>query len=625
MDAAIASVIPMTANPNQRAKAGMTHTHPMSQQYPDHDHRRGAHGAKRRGRWLVAALALLLAACGGGGGGSSAPPPSGGGGTGGGGAANYYLSGPSGVDRGSGLPLSGVDAATATLVAIPNAASFSTALPSEIVTLPQWTVSGTSATAIGTRLRVWAGTDNKLYSTDLQVVAGSSAPVTTQVSNLSMAATIVCPGQTVLSDYANPANSALVFSAVSAGCNGTATDQFLVVPLNASASASPAGPSLNEPVDVARDASGAIKQVLWIMHGASSSQIGVSASVGSAPVSLGALTGFGINLPGSGDFVSLAVVPQANGSYVWVYKDTSMIMAVNTTPPATPVMVFQPNDHDTLSVPAVVDGTNVYLATTDFVNPVPSVSPVQYTCQVVRIPTSGTLSTGSGAVVLNEGTLSSGGGGLSLVGISGSDIVYFNNGVPNGPVLLEAIAKNAVAASTPTVSIDSAPTAASFTPAPILVANGVYYNVTGGSTNSTQVYFYNLNIPQKSPGLGANGSVLLGGVLASPAPVSQLSSAVYDSVLVAQLAGGASIAGATIIGFDGNGFNGAILGTLPTLLQGDSYTGVTLSEGPLQAGMPALLQVSGVQQSKKGNNATDLFEITPGTNGSLTQVTKNLQ
>ena len=543
--------------------------------------------------------------------------------------------------NGQGLQLSGVNAATAAPVAIPKANQFPivfpTTFPSELATLPQWTVSGSNATAIGTRLRVWAGADNNLYSTDLKVLAGASAPVTNQVSNLSMASTSVCAEPTVLSDYANPGNSALVFGAASFGCGAGPSDQFFIVPLSTGATASPLGPSLNEPVDVARDASGAIVQVLWIMHGVTPPTIGVSASLNTPPTSsLGQLAGTGLNQKNGGDFTSLAVVTQADGSHVWVYRDTSSIMAVNTNASAAPVVVFTKNDADVLSLPVLVDGTNVYLAWTDNQNQVMGTNPPQYTCQLIRIATAGTP---SGVIALNETTLGSGGTttgelpiGLSLVGVSGNDVVYFNNGITSGvgTVLLEAIPKTASGATGPTFAIDSETLPAQFNTAtpPVTVANGVYYDVAAGSGNSTQVYFYNLPATSPSSGRvavgGANGSVLLGGVLASPAPATQLASPVYASVLIAEPTANSGLSGATIIGFDGNGFNSAVLGTLP-ILTNDMYTGIALSEAPLQAGMPALVEVSGQQGSGNNHNATDLFVITPGTSGSLKQVTKNLQ
>ncbi len=621
----------------------MTHSQPKTPQYPVRVPPHGSHSTQQHSRWLAAALTLLLAACGGGGGGSPPPPAGGGGGGGGTGGGTtsptYYLSGPSGVDNGQGLSLSGVNPTTAALVAIPDAALFSTtAAPSgssELAALTQWTVAGSNASAIGTRLRVWAGTENHLYSTDLGIVAGASAPVTNQVSTLSMASTSVCSSApTVLRDYAKPANSALVFR-TAASC-GNPTDTFVAVPMSTGATASPPAASLNEAVDVARDATGAIKQVLWIMHGSSPVQIGVSASVGAAPTSLGTLTGTGLNLNiPSADFASLAVVPQSGGSFVWVYRDASNIMAVNTNAASAPVVVFQKNDADVLSLPVVVDGTNVYLAWTDNQNPVnPTANPLQYTCQLVRIATAGTLAAGSGVIVLNETTLGSGGittgelpVGISLVGVAGNYLVYFNNGITGGvgTVVLEAVLKTASGLTAPTAAMDQATMPAYFTTttAPVTVANGVYYNVANGTGSSSQVYFYNLaNNPGKAAVGGANGSVLLGGVLANPATAANPT---YASALIAELAANASLAGATIIGFDNNGFNGAVLGTLPTLPGGDTYTGATLSEGPLQAGMPALLEVSGLQQSQNGNNATDLFEIIPGTGASLKQVTKNLQ
>lgn len=626
------------ARPSPSEKAGMTQT-PLLTLLPQEP----GHGRAAARRAIPAlAVVLALAGCGGGGGGGSTPTTTGGG-SGGSSTPAYFLSGPAGVDHGQGLTLAGVNASTATTISIPSASLFSSTLPSEIATLSQWTVSGSTASGVGTRLRVWAGTDNNLYSTDLKAGSGISAPSTTQLSNLSVAN--VCPSApTVLEDFANPANSALVFRDYASGCGGT-LDQFDIVPLTAIASTSPAGPSLNEPVDVARNASGAITKVVWIMHSPSlpstPSTIGVSGSINAAPTGLGSLGGNGLNLnTPSGDFASLAVVAQADGSYVWVYRDTNQIMAVNLNGSSAPVAVFAAADQDVVQLPVVVDGTNVFVAMTDDHNPVdPNATPLEYTCQIVRIPTAGSLTTSSGVVALYENTTGSGSIsagslpiGLRLVGKAGGYLIYFNNGVYNGgasgSVLLEAVAESATGAtaSTPIASESAtAATAFSVTSLPIPVANGVYYNVinTSSATNPAQTYFYKFSGGTTAAVGGANGSLLLGGVLASPAAATP-ATPTYDSVILAEPAANASLSGATIIGFNNSGFNGAVLGTLPTL-KTDSYQGVTLSEGPLQAGVAALVEVSGTQNNGNNDAATDLFVITPASGSSLKRVTSNLQ
>lgn len=389
-------------------------------------------------------------------------------------------------------------------------------------------------------------------------------------------------------------------------------------------------------MDVVRDATGAIKQVLWIMHGTTPQSIGVSGSLNSSPISLGALNGNGVNeTSGSGRFASLAVVPEADGSYVWVYLDAGNIMAVNTNGIAAPVTEFVIKDSDQLNLPVLVDNTNVLLATTDPHNQVqPPTNPPQYTCQLIRISTSTTLAANSGIVFLNEPTTGSGSIlpgnppiGLSLVGISGSYLVYFNNGSTNGsgPVALEAIPKTSTSGGSSTLYTATMP-AQQFTASPVAVSSlsngvlssGVYYSVAGGSP-STQVYFYDFVSMANSPIGGVNGNALLGGVLANPAGQPPSANPAYASVIVAELTTSTSYSGATIIGFDSTGFNRTLVGTLPNF----GYTGIALSDAPLQSGIPALLEVSGQQAS--GTNATDLFVITPGTSASLKQVTNNLQ
>lgn len=96
----------------------------------------------------------------------------------------------------------------------------------------------------------------------------------------------------------------------------------------------------------------------------------------------------------------------------------------------------------------------------------------------------------------------------------------------------------------------------------------------------------------------------------------------FASAIIAIEPSGGNLSASTIYNYDGSGNAGAQLGVLPQLNGGDTYSGLTLSEAPLQAGMPALIMASGLHN---GNTAQDLIEITPGKANSLHPVTNNLQ
>jgi hypothetical protein len=587
---------------------------PMRTPFPVPPHARALRGA------IIGASLVLLAACGGGGGGSTTPTGSGGGG---GTQDSFYLSGISGVDRGGGLSLTGSDA-TGAVVSIPSANLFSTvaSIPPNQGTVAQWTAASGTATALGTRYRVWAGTDGNLYDTDLLVVAGASAPTTAVLSTFSTSS--ICAPPTVLDDLATPAHSALVFRDKQ-HCTVAPSDQFIVVPLSASASTAPGTSSLLEPVDVARDATGAIKQVLFIDHAAG--KVAVGSDFSSAPTPVGTLNGSGINVAGNGgDFASLGVITQADGSQVWLYRDLNTLNAVDLKTLAPAVTVYTAADSDTIQLPVVVDGTDVFVAMTDSTNPVGG----PYTCQLVRIDTRAPLSASSGQFVVQENTT---GPGLTIVGVAGANLIYFNNNVSGGAgsVILESIAKTAtrvLASNIPSTLIATAPAPMTFgdssfgrTSSAITVGSGVYYTLSTPSNvglSALQAYFYS---GPGSPVPIGNGSVLLGGVAASPVSTANPAAPAYGSALLALEPLGGGLPATIIASYDASGNAIANLGALPTLNE-DTYTGLTLSESPLQAGMPALLVVGGQHNN---NFAQDLFKITPGTAGSLHQVTSNLQ
>ncbi len=545
------------------------------------------------------ALTALLAACGGGGGGGGGGSP--GGTTGGGsGAAAYFVSGLEGVDHGSGLSLAAVNPVTG------QASILATTSPQSVATIAQWTAAGGTATRAGNRYRVWVGPDNFLHSADLAVVSGATVPVVGQLSTLSVASTSTCNiyPTTVLNDYANPANSALVYN-LAGGCGG-ATDQFSVVPLSATAGTAPSAPSHNEPVDAVRDATGAITQVLFVQHGAPATVAGAPSAT-ATPTTFGApLNGVGINNPGTGDFQSLGVVAQASGA-VWLYRDVFNIYAVNlANTSAGQVIVYTAVDNDTINGPAIVDGTTAYVGLSDNTH---------NTNKIVRIDTTNLT---SAEIVTETPTY-----GIRVLGVAGSNVLYLlTTGTGSALCKVGKASTGLTAGATLATTIAGQTSVES---SPVIVGSGIYYTIDNTATNpmSTQAYYVDAT-GGSAVAVGASGSQVLGGVLATPASSLNPGTPAYASAVIALLTTSTTdpYAGAAIAGFAGGSTAAVTMGTLP-MLQSDTYYGVALSEGPLQAGVPALVLVSGSLQS--GAPAQDMLAFTPGSAGSLTPVTNNLQ
>jgi hypothetical protein len=592
-------------------------------------------------------LSVALASCGGssnGGGGS------GGGGGGGGGSGGFYVSGPAGVDRGgSNQPISFAPAGTtqnsvglALLAVNPNTSSQSTVAGAGAwlgqATVDQWTAASGTATAVGVRYRVYAGTDGFLHGTDLAIGSSTTGPTTTQLSMLSTS-TICAIAPAVLNDYANPVNSVLVLRVPgtqgSIDC-GTADDRFAVLPLSAGATTPAPTPGYTEPVDVVRDATGAIGSALLLVHSSTydgsgnptgTISVAVATPPTATPTTIGTVSGKGINGGGAArDFQSLAVVPQAAGGPLWLYRDANVIVAVDLAKPGTPVVAYTATDQDVIQGPALVDGTNAYVSTSDSVTGSDDVIRLDTAAITGAIAgsTGSTVSLPGGAVsVLITETATS---GLQLLGIAGNWLAYeFGNGSA-----LKAIAKNPPSVPTTPTSIYAAAQGQGLDTmaAPVVVGGGVYYTVSAPSgTPFLQAFYYDAAAGAWTA-IGTGASQVLGGVLASPVATASPPAA-YGSAVVAVLSaasGPSSIyTGATMGSYAGGATAAATLGTLPTLAN-DQYSAAVPSEGPLQAGVPALLLLSG-NHVEQGSSvpASDLFLFTPGTANSLKAVTNNLQ
>jgi hypothetical protein len=611
------------------------------------NHRRLAASSLGAVRAATAAAAVaILGACGGGGSSNSATPPPAGGGATGGSTATLYLAGPAGIDYGTGgninfagTPSAGTDL-TLTSVTPATGAGASLAQAGSWIgeaQVGQWTAAAGNATAIGARFTVYAGTDNRFHVADLKIASGSSAPATALFSSLAPSA--VCSSlPTVINDLANPANSVLVFDTpgTSNSC-GALDDVYNVVPLSSGPGTAPATASAVEPVDAVRDASGAITQLLLLVH-ASPRYVAVSSGTGLAsPTTIGTLTGTGNNSGGaSRDFQSLAVIP-VGASTVWLYRDSNGVYGVNLSTPTQPVQVFLDFDEDVVQGPAIVDGTTAYLALIDQTHFAPTPPPECCTNQVVRIDASNLQPylNGGGTVLITE--LSQ---GLQLLGIAGNNLYYeFSDGSA-----LKFIDKTSSGsgASTQIFPFPSGGTSKLYTAGspPVVVSGGIYFTVsTPGAANALQAWFCD---GTTSSSLGSFSQVL-GGVTASTvatadagiaaADISNLNVTVspvappYASALVAILptsnTAPSIYPAATIATYGSSGARTATLGTLFRPIA-DDYDALSVAPGLLQTGVPALLQVSGYSASTS-YTGHDLYQIIPGTANSLIQVTKNLQ
>lgn len=569
---------------------------------------------------LAATLAISLAACGGGGGGgsssggssSSSGGSSSGSSSSGGTAGSFYLSGEAGAGSGIGLTsLLAVNPTTEAQATLAGQGAWS-----DEASIVEWTAGSSGASSIGTRYRVYADTSGYLQSADLSLAG--AVPTTTQLSSSTTAnlcptwtGTPVAPNApTVLNDFANPANSLLVYRT---GTCGSTTDLFTVVPLSATASTTLAAASLTEPVDAVHSSSGALATLLLLVHGGSSAQVAYAASASATPTVIGTLAGSGLSANG-GDFQSLAVVPQADGSAVWLWRDAGFIEAAKIPAPGgsgTPaiIQVYGAQDSDNIAAPALVDGTNVYVGLTDTSSP---------TNRIVRVDTTAISGGSAASTVLSESV--SGGTGIQLVGIAGPNVVYQYSNLQ----ALKVVAKTATGATAGTVvwTQGAAGQTLDAIYAPVLVGSAVYFCVTTATTS--QAYYYG---GSGSPAAIGSASQVLGGVAAAPMPIGNSTTPSYGAAIVAVFDSSATAASpytkAAINSYDAA--NAATtLGTLPTPTT-SQFQGVTLSSGLAQAGQPTLLVLNGYfLNNTTGGPGTDLFQVTPGSAGSLTRITTYL-
>jgi hypothetical protein len=645
--------------------------------------------ARFAGTALVFVLGLALAACGGGGGGGS--PSSGNGGNGGGtGPTNgggslgvtsppFFLSGGAGSSlAGNALvvdnPTNGATATVASAGAWQNQA-----------TISQWVAAaaGGGAQQVGVRYRVFAATSStsaaaagSLGMTDLAMTA-SGAVLTTTLSSLNFSTfTPALCGTTsgsvasapnpplVIADNANPANSMLVYRA---GTCGAATDQFVVVPLTASAATAPTLTGLGgkiEPVDAVRNSSGAITALLVIDHNTTPVTLGmvtggsgaaILAALGAgtyttiapaptvAPAPANAIAGAGLT-SATGDFRTLGVKLQADGTSVWLFNDFSQILGASLNPasPGSPMFAFVANalDHDVIQAPAVLDGTTAFVAASDPTQSTNQIFSIDTTALTASAVSGGSASAAAHVVVQDNAaaTTTTPAIGIYFIGVTATNLVYsYSDGsaikvapkVAASMLTVVGATDHAVYSSATHGALDSSALSTEH----VLVGNVLFFTVQASTTAlGMQAYYLDTSVASPAVALlgGATGagSQVLGTYLAANATAA---SPVIGGALVLELASGASAvstgpgvyANASLAAFASSGATAIVLGKLPIPTQ-SIYNGLTLSEAPLQAGVGALIAVSGADQ-QSGNPAQDLFAFLPGTAASLVQGTGFMQ
>jgi len=591
----------------------------------------------------IATLAMgaaLCVSCGSSGGGGTSSGGSGSGGNGTPIAGQYYVVGAAGVDQGngitipyaptgstgttSGLNLTYINAGTATGNIVANGETW---IDQGFVS--EWTITSGTATSLATRFRIYAATDGYIHAADLQMMTGTTAPLNDRLTTLTTST--ICPTlPTILNDYANPSNSLIVYrypGDTGPDC-GTADDQFTVVPLNATSSSAPINTVIYEPVDAVRDTSGAITSVLVLVHPTftagnpnGSPYVAMASSTAStslnAPSKIGGpnsgfLSGTGSSST-SGDFQSVAVVPQSNGHSIWLFRDVNSIVATDPTTTTTTV-VYAIADTDQLVAPVLISGTDVYLGMSDTTGT---------TNKIVHIDTTAVASgTAASVEMITENTAQ-----IQLIGIAGTNIIYT---IDNGTIL-HMIPTDATGSTSP-VALYSPPSSNFGIGTCVIVGTGLYYTVTSQTAQPNQAYFVDtFAVTPTSLAIGSSsGSQVLGGVATNPTTTANPGNPAFGGAVVATFSASGSFSnfwtGANIGLYTTGSTASSNIGTLPAPLNQDTFANAVLAPGLLQMGMPALLQISGTD-TLDGSTlpATDLFQFTPGTASSLKRLTSNIQ
>ncbi len=499
----------------------------------------------------------------------------------------------------------------------------------DLAAVSEYFPSGGNATAWATRFRVYAkpaappgvlAGAGYIFAVDLRkpstIAPGTtlSPPRSYQVSSGTISGLQLCSTPPkVFDNYRLATLSWIVFRAAPAGATDCSSldDQFYAFQLTMTSSTKPKSLGQLEPLEVLYDATGTITGFLALNHPAlNASGIPVSnpplqqldTSFGT-PKTLASLSGTGSI---GGDFQSLGVSP----GNIWLYWDNTTLNAVNlTTGTATAIRTLRSGD--VLLGRAVFDGTKAYVAASNGT----------LGSQVLQIDLANNYA------VLAE-TPDTSLVSIRLVGVTSGGLIYFATNSTN--TFLECDVKSTMTNSSALMSptfltatrvIDSLMGGpANSPPVAFLVGDTVYFTVadTGGVNPAKQAYYTTISasgVPAASGPLpvAASTSAVLGVVAPSPVPVG--GNITYTGALV--VTGGTSpVAGqavfakgspavAATLGLYGAG--GTLANTIGPLLSYNVVTGapasatnlanpvtaVSLVGGPVQAGLPTLLELGG--------------------------------
>ncbi len=535
-----------------------------------------------------------------------------------------------------------------------------TALP--LATVSEYLVSGSSITAWGTRYLVFASATSNisglLYAVDLRKSGTTPAnPAPVQLSSATVAGAQLCSTAPVVFDnYAAAKLSWIQFRVLGNDHNcGTLDDKFAVFQLSMSSTTAPVslGPiNQVELVQAIYNASGTITGFVAINHPATDPTTGFPIG----PVTLQQYdatllkppTNFATPLAGtghdvtSGDFLSLGIT----SGNVWLYWDYNGIYSLNLgTGAISQIQALTGGDR--VDNGAVFDGANVY------------------------VPIDNTNGAGTWILQINESTLAPTSGPrdttlatIRLVGETTGALVYFgttavapivtnllsapkSNLTRNGGMLNNLLSGNQ--------TIDSLMgLGAAATPVAFLVGDTVYFTIADSSATSSTGFakqaFYVTMGSNGAPGPTNAVANSVSAVLGAVAPGSVPTSGTVTNVgaLVVSMganalpafsgttggadfeigSGGASptlVTSGSLDLFNASGAAGPHIGSLGTIspLTGNAVTlpaspvyWAALASGPVQAGMPAMLQLTG---SAGNSPAEDIAVITPDAALTLSQ------
>jgi hypothetical protein len=540
-----------------------------------------------------------------------------------------------------------------------------------MATVSQWTTSsGTGlATEWAPRYLIYAqappassSLDTPLYLLDLGRTSSTSLPtVGTRLSTATTLRSNICSfGQgsgLVLNDYPTPSNSWVTFRIAGADNScGTLDNQTIAIPLTAGPNTAPIALGLTEPVEAMHDVNGALTGAIELVH-IQPSQVGInSPTLQVTDAKLNKLAAIGTSQPMSGtgnttagstaDFQSLGIAPT---SMVWLYMDGPNVKAINLASPAVTTTLFTLGT-SSLSTSADVLQTGKALFDSDGTTAYVAVSNAGGTSHIVRINTSASPPTAT--TVVAETAVTS----IQLVGLtapSGYLVYVASDQLAGGLPSVRATLKTASNSTTPFIVITLNASQVFDTEPPAVLGNYVYYTLDNNSGASPNRQLYSavfssggVSSPVAFTVAGGGCTVMIRPVY--PSPVSTTDAA-FGSVLLASssnfcngTSAALAYANALLISVDSHGTSSSA-GQLPqlaaqlsnppsnaaTALQwvdfGYFFGEPTIAapvDGPLQAGMTALLELDG--STSQSVTAVDVELFTPGSTGGPIRLTRNL-